>query len=195
MSWEDRKLVLIYYARYCSLDGTDGPICDPSVFNRKWYPHTPNSSGLSYEVGILIGAGKIVWLSGRFPCGECSGLQSFIWALKRQLSPKEKVICDAGYTKESFSSLNKISFKSVHRKICAKHEAVNELLKQFAIGRIPFRHCVSKHFRHLRPRFEKGTCSVSKLTIWGKCLQIQLGQPTLSMFELNLFHWYKLVLA
>jgi len=52
-----------------SLDGTDFPIQEPTLFDRKWFSHKFKGSGLLYEIGLSIANGDIAWAYGGLPCG------------------------------------------------------------------------------------------------------------------------------
>ena len=57
------------YAIRMSINGTDCHVMEPQPFNEKWYSHKFKGPGIRYEVGVALN-GPIVWIHGRFPCGE-----------------------------------------------------------------------------------------------------------------------------
>ena len=69
-------------ACFVSLDGIHCcPIQEPSPFSAKWYSHKFHGPGITYEVGLNIRRGVIVfWAYGGYPCGEYPDLK-----LARQL--------------------------------------------------------------------------------------------------------------
>eukprot|EP01038_Epipyxis_sp_PR26KG_P018383 gene18383-25900_t len=51
------------------------PIQEPSPFSAKWYSHKFHGPGITYEVGLNIRRGAIVWAYGGYPCGEYPDLK------------------------------------------------------------------------------------------------------------------------
>lgn len=127
---------------YCSIDGTDCPIYEPSPFSGKWYSHKFKSSGLRYEVGTDVGDGNIVWICGPFPCGSHPDLKIFRSSLKTLLLNNERVITDNGYVDEKCLNRSQVPASLAHRvgRIRARHEAINGRIKKFR--------AVSQQFRH-----------------------------------------------
>ena len=83
-----------------SVDGTHFRIQEPKPFDPKWFSHKFNGPGLSYEVGIAISTGDIVWFNGPFPA-SVNDRTIFRCKLKKHLSVGEKVVADCGYERDS----------------------------------------------------------------------------------------------
>lgn len=134
------------------MDGTDCPIQEPSPFNKDWYSHKFKGPGLRYEIGLSL-SGRIVWVNGPFKCGAFPDLKIFKLDMLQALFPHEKVIADSGYkhTKcvipgDVFSCLaSDGEFPTVHKRVRARHESVNERLKNFNVLDYKFRHDPSLH--------------------------------------------------
>lgn len=60
---------------YCSVDGTDCRIADPTPFSSMWYSH--KCKGVRYEVGISNLDGDTVWLYVPFPCDRWPDIKIF----------------------------------------------------------------------------------------------------------------------
>ena len=131
-----------------SVDGTHFRIHEPQPFDTLWYSHKFNGPGLSYEVGLNIKTGDIVWYNGPFPAKH-PDLNIFRSNLKHLLLPGEKVVADLGYKGDSkvrteLDALDK-SHKRAMTKLRARHKTVNKRLKQFR--------CLGDTFRHDRKKY------------------------------------------
>ena len=136
------------YECYVSIDGTDCPISEPKIFDKKWWSHKINAAGLRYEIGISLDTGDIVWVYGPFPCGSNPDVSIFRKGMKLELCENERVIADKGYTDDSCITPDTIFSpvrKRMHKLFCARHKTVNKRLKQFAVLTTRFRHSVSYH--------------------------------------------------
>ncbi len=57
---------------YCSVDGTDCPINEPSPYSSTWYSHKLNSAGLRYDIAVSTRKARIVSVSGPCPASSHS---------------------------------------------------------------------------------------------------------------------------
>ena len=122
-------------------------ITEPSPFDPKWFSHKFKGPGLTYEVGVCIENGHIVWVYGPFPCGRYADLTIFKMGLKLLLSQGEKVLADGGYRDELM--LGRAAFrdeqKIVYARCRARHKTGNRRFTHlFCVGH-RFRHDVSLH--------------------------------------------------
>lgn len=78
---------------FFSIDETDFETHDSLPFIPRWVSHKFQGSGLHYNIGTCLIAGKIIWAVGPFPCGTCADLNlhkvfgttfQSMWALSRQ---------------------------------------------------------------------------------------------------------------
>ena len=130
-----------------SLDGIHCPIREPAPFSTKWYSHKFHGPGVTYEVGLNIRTGNIVWAYGGYPCGEFPDLK-----LARQLYTtcvdlNEKTIADDTYKDATYfiyPSGNPESRRQ-QKLIMSRHETVNSRLKSFNVLNSSFRHKLTKH--------------------------------------------------
>ena len=90
----DRLLGETFPNVYMSVDGTDCPVQEPSIFDRRMYSHKFKSAGLRYEVGIGVDFGNIVWVNGSYKCGEFNDLKIFRDKLHQVLPETEMVVGD-----------------------------------------------------------------------------------------------------
>ena len=131
-----------------SVDGTHFRIQEPKPFDPKWFSHKFNGPGLSYEVGIAISTGDIVWFNGPFPA-SVNDRTIFRSKLKKHLSVGEKVVADCGYEGDSRTITPDDGKDYVHkrsmRKIWARHEAVNSRFKNCGCLDQTYCHDVKKH--------------------------------------------------
>ena len=131
-----------------SVDGTHFRIQEPTPFDTKWFSHKFNGPGLSYEVGIAISTGDIVWFNGPFHA-SVNDRTIFRSKLKKLLSTGEKVIADRGYEGDSRAITPNDGKDYVHkrsmRKIRARHETVNARFKNWGCLDQTYRHDVKKH--------------------------------------------------
>lgn len=129
-----------------SVDGTDCIIQEPHPFSSSWYSHKFHGPGLRYEIGLSISTGRIVWVNGPYKCGNFPDNKIFIDNMKNNLLPNEYVVADRGYTDNKCigPDVSPCHF-DVHRRTRARHETVNERLKNFNVVHHVFRHDLSKH--------------------------------------------------
>ena len=131
-----------------SVDGTHFRIQEPKPFDPKWFSHKFNGPGLSYEVGIAISTGDIVWFNGPFPA-SVNDRTIFRSKLKKHLSLGEKVVADRGYEGDSRTITPDDGKDYFHkrsmRKIRARHETVNSRFKNWGCLDQTYRHDVKKH--------------------------------------------------
>lgn len=71
---------------------------EPQFFDRKWWSHQINITGVRYEIGISLETGDIVWISGPYPCGLYPDVSIFRKRMKFELTKNERVFTDKGYT-------------------------------------------------------------------------------------------------
>ena len=124
---------------------------EPGGFARDFYSHKFRSAGLKYEIGLNILTGDMVWLHGPFRCGK-GDINVARHALINALEEGEMVEADLGYRGEQFkiktpSSLHVRSDEERKMKalVRARHETVNERMKNFSILSNVFRHDLRKH--------------------------------------------------
>jgi len=130
-----------------TIDCTDCPIEEPTDFDEIWYSQKLNGPGVKYEVGINIRVGNIVWVYGGFPCGEKNDLELSKERFLSRMPLNEKVVADDGY-KTSLRYIcpaNRPAAAGTIRRILARHENVNGMLKSFRVLASPFRHELHKH--------------------------------------------------
>ena len=147
------------------MDCTDCEIEDPTDFDEIWYSHKLNGPGVKYEVGVSIREGNIVWVFGGIPCGEKNDLDLSRERFLHQIPYNEKVIADDAYEDclRFICPSRRPQAAGTIRRILARHETVNNLLKSFRVLSCPFRHDLHKHrwcfyavanITHLVIRFE-----------------------------------------
>lgn len=150
ISWSTRlgEVVVLNGQRiHASVDGTDCPINEPRPFNRKWFSHKFHGPGVRYEIALSAESARIVWVNGPFECGSNPDNKIFVGTMKKKLAAREKVIADKGYTDNRCVSSTNIVGKDrgLHMRIRARHEVVNERIKNFNVLRHTFRHNVNLH--------------------------------------------------
>ena len=147
IDWNDRRGESSFFGCWCSVDGTDKRIEEPTQFDRHWYSHKFKSAGVRYEVAISIDHGRIVWVNGPFRSGQYPDIKIFRSKLKLALDNNEHIVADNGYKDERCILANDIpaQWRSVHSKIRARHECINRPFKQFACLTTTFRHNITKH--------------------------------------------------
>ena len=149
-----------------SIDGTHFPIQEPGPFDKKWYSFKHNCSGLTYEIGVSIKLGEIVWFNGPFP-GSTNDLTIFRNSLKKKLSPGEKVIADNGYRdykarlKGEESKQEDYDWRKAHREIRARQEIINRRIKQYRCMSEIFRHGEGKHAKMFQ-----AVIVITQMNIW-----------------------------
>ena len=133
---------------FCSVDGVDFVICEPSPFNSKWFFHKHKGPGLRYEVAIGMNESNAVWASGPFACGSNTDLMIFRRGLKNMLRRHEKVLLDDGYRDTKCIRHNDCDESEVqfHSRVRSRHGTFNQSLRNFSSLRNRFRHNVEKHY-------------------------------------------------
>ncbi len=134
-----------------SVDGTDCPIQEPrNNPNSDWYSHKLNGPGLDYELGLEIHRNQLCWINGPFPAGY-TDLRVFRLpdGLKGKIPEGKLVIADNGYKGEPTIRIpNRADseiVKTFKRRVKARHESFNRLLKEYHILSTDFRHPLEKH--------------------------------------------------
>lgn len=130
-----------------SVDGTDCPIQEPSLFSSEWYSHKLNGPGVRYEIAVSLHSAKAVWASGPFQPGKFPDVTIFRQGLRKRLSSQEYVVADDGY-----GDTKCIKPPGEHHPqhwpltyIRQRHENFNKRLKQFSVLKTAFRHDRSLH--------------------------------------------------
>ena len=130
-----------------SVDGTHCPIFEPWPFDKKYYSEKLNGPGLTYEVGVCIATGHIVWVNGPYVASTNDGTM-FRQKLTHLLCEGEGVEVDGGYKGDARMKTPRMGMTSKIRKeksvVRGRHENVNGRLKQFNV--------LTTHFRHTSPR-------------------------------------------
>lgn len=130
------------------MDGTDCPIAEPHPFCSDWYSHKLNGPGLRYEIALSIYDSELVWVNGPFPAGTYTDLKIFRRNLKDQLNEHECVVADEIYKDYKCirrGDLNNQDDGYTHSNIRARHENINEVIKNFNVLKSKFRHHQSLH--------------------------------------------------
>lgn len=126
-----------------SVDGTHCPINEPWPFSKKWYSEKLNGPGVTYEVGVCIKTGFIVWVNGPF-VASTNDSAMFKETLTHLLADDEGVECDRGYTGDAKLKSNKVNQSRNDRLqksgVRGRHEIVNSRLKIFDILNSCFHH-------------------------------------------------------
>lgn len=103
---------------------------------------------MRYEVAISIDGGDICWVNRPFACGSYPDVVIFRLGLKGRLLENEQVVSDDAYQDykclHGSDTLFDIDLR-VHSSIRARHENVNEILKNFNVIKARFRHDKSLH--------------------------------------------------
>lgn len=119
---------------FCSIDGADFKIGEPTPFSPKWFSHKFKGPGLRYEVGLCIRTGHMVWINGEYPCGEYTDLKLAREAYVLFVDHGEKTLADKGYRDQNFFILPNLRNKTAHGRIMARHETVNRRMKRFQLS-------------------------------------------------------------
>ena len=129
-----------------SVDGVDFSIQEPASLSPRWHSRKVNGAGLRHEIGVSVARGGIVWTHGPFPCGLHSDLTIFRMGMKSALGEEERVVVDDGYRNEQcFLNPDGVLSATRRQRIRARHESVNNRLKQFSALGSTFRHNISLH--------------------------------------------------
>lgn len=146
MHWEKRfDSSVVGQKCFCSIDGVDFKIFEPTPFNRRWYSHKFRGPGLRYEIALNIRTGNIVWKHGGYPCGDFPDLKLAREAYVHSVDSGEITLADKGYKDKHFFLLPNVQNSGIHKLIMSRHETVNKRIKQFGILRETFRHSLDKH--------------------------------------------------
>lgn len=133
---------------YASVDGTDFIINEPSPFSSKWFSHKHHGPGLRYEISISLREDCIVWSSGPYCCGSNPDQTIFSNHLRQMIPEEEAVVADAGYSGTKCLVPGQASssiVRNLHKRSRARHETINERLKNFSILKHVFRHNINLH--------------------------------------------------
>ena len=136
-----------------TVDCTDFEIPEPKPWSSFWFSYKHQQSGLTYEVGLCIQTGHVVWAHGPFPSGTLNDLEIFRFKLKKMLPRGERVECDRGYRGERFKidtpdecfGAHRVLQYRIKELIRARHETLNGRLKVFGCLTQRFRHPIDKH--------------------------------------------------
>lgn len=130
---------------FCSLDGVDFQIMEPTPFSVQWYSHKFKGPGLRYEIGICINTGDIVWVNGGYPCGCYSDLKLAREGYTDAVNIGELTMADKGYNDPNYFILPTSSNSDAHNLVMARHETVNKRIRQFNILKNVFRNSIHNH--------------------------------------------------
>jgi hypothetical protein len=138
-----------------SVDCTDVPIQEPTVYWKGWFSHKFKGPGLRYEIALSLKKGHIVWIGGPYPCGEWADVKIFRDCLKHSLETNERVEADDGYIGEEpitcktpggFCSRSEgEKAKEARSRLRSRHETINSRCKVFEILHQEYRHSVFDH--------------------------------------------------
>jgi DDE superfamily endonuclease len=133
-----------------SIDGTDCPIREPGDFSGRWFSHKFKGAGLRYEIGICIQTGWIVWKNGPYPCGAYPDITIARDWLYKVLGVGEMYVADRGYRDGDERALLPMGYSSpletMMSEARARHETVNNRIKNFKILSEKFRNDLAKHW-------------------------------------------------
>ena len=132
----------------CSIDGTDFLVKEKGVMDRQDYSHKFSHSALRYEVCLSLGPNtRILWIAGGVPAGAWPDLALARERFRHVLPRNERALADKGYRDERYFLYPKyalspqdIEFNRHHKRIMARHEAINARFKVFGALRTLFRH-------------------------------------------------------
>jgi len=138
-----------------TVDGTDFMINEPSPRDEKWYSEKFEHAGLTYEVGICLQTGWIVWVNGPFAAGEWNDIAIARCDLHEMLDRREMYVADKGYKDSNGWALAPTVFRRSRPQHLlatarARHEDVNGCFKEFGILRNCFDLHRTKHGRVFR---------------------------------------------
>jgi hypothetical protein len=137
---------------FLSVDGIDAPTNEHNHFEKS-RPHSSHKfgkkAGFTYELGLAIWRKKICWLNGPFPAGK-GDLPIYREGLKHMVPPGKKVVADRIYSPESETisapnCLDTEEVKKFKRRVRARHESCNRLIKNFKCMSTRWRHPKDKH--------------------------------------------------
>ena len=120
---------------FVSIDGTHYSINEPRPFNKKWYSHKLNGPGLTYEIGLCIRTGQVVWAFGGLPAGDFPDLRMAKMAFVTFLENGEKALADKGYRDSNYFIFPNRDFpdNAQHKRLMARHETINGRMKSFHV--------------------------------------------------------------
>ena len=127
------------------------PICEPTPFETRWFSHKLNGAGLTYEIGLCLQTGWIVWVNGPFPAGWGNDKQiaESEDGLVEMLDDDEMVIADGVYYDgyRVFMTPGGIhdDFEYLQSVSRARHETVNTRFKFFRCMKVEWHHEKEKH--------------------------------------------------
>ncbi len=156
---------------FCSLDGVDFPIEEPTPFSPKWFSHKFRGPGIRYEIGLNIRNGGMVWTHGGYPCGQYPDLTLAREAYTSSVNPGELTVADNGYNDAIYFIQKTARNFQNHGTIMARHETVNKRIKQFKILKHRYRHGLEKH-----PSVFHAVANLTQL-------MIENGHPLFSVFK------------
>lgn len=150
IKWEDRFKGDTGNWTLVTVNNMDFRIQEPRPFSKKWYSHKFKTAGLRYEVAVCINTGHIVWINGPFPCGSWPDINIFRNNLMFKLGPAERVQADSGYRGEPLRISIPVDYTSdrhydAKSKARARHETMNERLKNWGCLKQLYRHDISHH--------------------------------------------------
>ena len=140
----------------CSLDGTDLWVFEQTEFDKNDMSHKFKHAGLRYEIGLALGASKIVHVAGGVPCGSWPDVRLARTCLLPQMLPGEMPAADRGYQDNRDRFYTPLRSPQTNRDrqlnrelklIQARHEMVNRRFKDFR--------CLKEQFRHSRKQHKK----------------------------------------
>jgi hypothetical protein len=128
---------------------------DPSA---KWFDHKSHGAGVTYELGIAIRSGNLVWIKGPFPAsrhdvtmfrgdGEDDDPEQ---SLKSKIGENQRGVGDSGYKGEPQKMSitrpgDSAEVKKFKARVKSRHETFNARLKSFNALNTAFRHELSQH--------------------------------------------------
>ena len=135
----------------CTVDGTHGPIHEPSVGetrakNPVYYSHKTNGPAFAYEFALDIFQDRLVWMNGPFPAST-PDREIFKNGLMEKIPEGMRVIADRGYSGQPLQHIislpnpyDNAQLKNFKARASARQEDFNSLLKKFKICELTFRH-------------------------------------------------------
>lgn len=117
------------------MNGVDYPINEPSPFYTLRFYHTFNGSGLCYKVVVAHETGNIFWVHGPFHYGANPDISIFEGTLLLFLKEEESIENDNEWGQPKLINKSTVHeyLPEGHRRIHARHENVNERLKNFML--------------------------------------------------------------
>ena len=149
IKWGNRYMNTNHSVCLVTIDGTDFCLREPTEFDPRWFSHKFKGPGFRYEVGVCIQTGWIVWINGPYAPGDWSDLAIARYGIATKLDPGEKYLADGGYSSQDGNAKTPTGLhnhdQSMKSKARARHEAINALLKQYAVLKDCFRHSRNDH--------------------------------------------------